>query len=92
MVALNCCGAIIHTSQQGAQTMFKYTVQARLNKQPRVAVLTIKSPVDYDVGSKKGMDGFLALNNVVRNVEKIFGEGCVDECVMADKSKMIQHA
>jgi primosomal replication protein N len=72
--------------------MFKYTVQARLNKQPRVAVLSIKTPVDHNVGSRVGMEGFLAQHNVVNALEKVFGEGSVQECVMTEKTQMISCA
>jgi hypothetical protein len=92
VVALERIGAIINASQQGTQTMFKYTVHAKLNTPRRGVSLTIKTEIDWDVSDKVGMDGFLAAHHVVTAAEKVFGEGTVQECVMTEKTQMISCA
>jgi len=72
--------------------MLKYTVHAKLSTPQRGVSLTIKTEIDWDVSDKVGMNGFLAAHHVVAAVEKVFGEGTVQECVMTEKTLMISHA
>jgi hypothetical protein len=91
MTAIHCYH-IIHTSTTGAKMVYKYTIHARMKTPQRGVSLTIKTENDWDVSDKLGQLGFLGAHHVMEAVEKVFGEGSVQECTVMEKTLVLSQA
>lgn len=74
--------------------MFKYTVAVQV-KNPnfgRGASVTIKSLEDLNIRDNTAMQIFVHKHNIVPSMERMFGEGNVQECRVVDKTATMQRA